>query len=178
MEANLSVPQASFTSSAEEVVPLQPHPFPSPLLLPSHAQPVQLHLMEDQGQKMKPIFTEFASGLRWEIPQQRFPFCWAAEEKMHRCEGERIQQMIKATGNSAPLPPGQPARHTGGGDLLLEAHSAAQKTLKTAPCPLFHCILYCTRTAEAAHYCIHKTRSLLLPQQTPHCSCCRTVSSR
>lgn len=111
MEANLSVPQASFTSSAEEAVPLQPHPFPSPLLLPSHAQPVQLHLMEDQGQKMKPIFTEFASGLRWEIPQQRFPFCWAAEEKMHRCEGERIQQMIKATGNSAPSPPGQPAGH-------------------------------------------------------------------
>lgn len=66
-------------------------------------------------------------------PPAEVPLLLGCRGKMHRCEGERIQQMIKATGNSAPLPPGQPARHTGGGDLLLEAHSAAQKTLKVVP---------------------------------------------
>lgn len=44
-------------------------------------------------------------------PPAEVPLLLGCRGKMHRCEGERIQQMIKATGNSAPSPPGQPAGH-------------------------------------------------------------------
>lgn len=44
-------------------------------------------------------------------PPAEVPLLLGCRGKMHRCEGERIQQMVKATGNSAPSPPGQPAGH-------------------------------------------------------------------